>query len=410
MRKLIIGFTSIELLIVVGIIAAFSGVIYFIYDSVSDKRQVLAEIDNISTLLNKLSNATIASSYQNIQKDNLIDYGIVYNSEFNSFEVFGNDPKSLEFKYKDMNARQCSDFSLNLARFKGQYLLEIRINGKKVKYSPTEIAAECSKGLNDINLTFSNLSTQQVAMVQPGLPRIPPQYAEPGNFVPELPHSGIAGSVPDMSNAQKFVSIPIAPVKGVYVPPVGITDNPNVVVGGDIFDTGGYVKPIYEDNPPPAVTSGEDDLEFKPPVPKPPPPPPPPQPVVTPSTPWASYFFGTFRIYIPNNIDVNVFIRPSGTVSGSGLNEWCAKSNGVTTLPTNHKCPADYSYIGARITLDGSVVWNGTFNTTWRANIGGASNPLQATGSSNGSYITGAFISNAGVRTSFIAYRISDSY
>lgn len=129
-------------------------------------------------------------------------------------------------------------------------------------------------------------------------------------------------------------------------------------------------------------------------------------PTLSPATPWATYFSGTFKIYIANNVDVNVKISPDGTVSGSGINEWCTRGSS-TTLPSNHVCPSGYSYISANITIDGSVYWNGNFNTTWRANYGGAKNTLQANGSSNGSYIYGTFLSNEGTKIDFTASRIS---
>lgn len=466
--KKIKGYTLVELLIATGVISVASVGLYLIYGIASDWQKTNKEVKSLNLLFNEIDSATnTTGKYTGITLDNIP--GSSFTSSFNLFSVDSPTETKLNFEYKDVSTRNCTDFiSKMLSSSKN---ISAVINGKQItKNNLQDISLSCDAnyGKSDLIIVLNKelpvytIDTIVASVnppptphddvlvptvptpsplptipsfipptgipVMPNIGGVPPVYPEMGPIgnggLPVLGVDNGAGSTPPpfipptIAPTPPAAGVPPDEIDGEVLPPIKTTETRTVACpsGYTGLITQQRIRTFYQ---------GSGNITYTPwtqtgyaciliPPPPPPPPAPPPPPILSPSTPWASYFYGTFRIYVPNSLDVSIRITPSGAVSGSGLNEWC--QNGSTSIaPTSGRCPAGFSYIGAYISLDGSTYYNGVFNTVWRTNAhsdGSTStnNPLQAIGSSNGQYVSGAFINSYGQRLTYTAYRTSYSY
>ena len=267
------GFTSIELLLVIGIMSAISGAIYFIYGNASDKRIAASEFINIQVLVKKLVNATTASNYSNVSNQTLNDYGIYYQSEFQDFKIQGLSNTSFKVNYSQVPSRQCNDFLLKITTMKGEYVITQKINGKNIVSNMTNIVDGCNNNTNDVEIIFSGLSVQNIASVAPGTPKPLPVYAGEGTLNPAYPDRG---DVPtNLDSSGKNVNNPGKPIPGTYTPPTYVVAG-NPTPGGGATNPGSFIRPTYPTNNPlgPLYNPPDSGNEWVPAVPSIPPRPP----------------------------------------------------------------------------------------------------------------------------------------
>lgn len=313
------GFTQIEMIVVIGIVSVITTVVYFIQDSVSDRRQVSSEFSNVSKLVEKINSATTASSYAGLDNQKLIDMGIYYQSEFKDFEIKGLSNNSFQVNYNLLSSRMCNDFAMKTAVMKGEYKLTRKVNDVEVGFTPGDVANLCDNQQNKIELVFEGLNIQNIAMVNPGVPKPPPVYADEGALNPAYPDRG---DVPtNLSSSAKSVDNPNRPVIGTYIPPSYIvasvqSPTPSTTVSNP---SGVIVRPQYEkDNPlGPLVNPPDMGNEWVPAVP-----PIPPRPEAIAPPPPPSSYRGDFKVirgsanrYQPGNDGYVVW-------SNGSENEW----------------------------------------------------------------------------------------
>lgn len=268
------GYTNIELIIGVGVVSVLSTMGYFLYENTSDKRMVTSEIKNLVNLVNRLKDASQASTYEDLNRQKLESMGIFYHEELKNFEIKGIGENTFEVSYSQINSRQCNDFMAKTIFMKGDYVLLRNINDKSVGFALEDFVNLCSSPLNKISLVFTNLKINKIVSVTPGALKPPVQYAPEGSLLPPLPDRG---DVPiNMNQASKSVSNPNKPQVGQYIPPQNITVAVNIPNNNENHPNV-FVRPDYGDNNPLGPLNnlpdnGNEWIPVTPPIPPAPPP------------------------------------------------------------------------------------------------------------------------------------------
>lgn len=276
------GYTLIEILVATGVIGLASIGIYNIGLRVSDWRKSSQEFKALSKTFLEIENSNIANvEYIGINKDNLRNYSSGFNTVLNLSEINAESSTKLNFIYRDMSPRICSDFvSKMVSSSENVTALVNSVNINENKLNDIGVACSLDSGLNTVTIALNKREsdyTLATVVASINAPPSPPVDAP----IPSMP----LPQVPPVINP--YTPSGLNPGTYPLVTGGAPTFTPGPGGGGPIIVTSppGSINPVTPSvpnwNPPNVVRPGApynppDQLDQDPNPPPPPPPPPPP--------------------------------------------------------------------------------------------------------------------------------------
>lgn len=261
------GFTLIELIIVVGVMALAAASVYGLASIASDWRKSSAETQKLLILMRELDSATnITGSLAGIDMTNLsnISGGMDSSLDLKSITSVGTD--KLEFSYKDVNPRVCNDMGGKLLASANN--IELKVNGINILHAEdvSGLGVACSQNRNDLTIVMSKLNQNYtmtlsnpvvnvplpppappVPMTNHPMPLVVPQFvASVANPIVYGLSEG-AGQIPPPINNPPLSVTPSPPSNPsspppLFVPPV-VVEPPPPTSPGDTGGTPGATDP-----------------------------------------------------------------------------------------------------------------------------------------------------------------------
>ena len=163
------GFTLVETLLIIGIISLGTIGVYTIFNIASDWNKASNEALGLQNAVNRIERATNTSgNFTGITMNTLPVVGGGFSSFINMSDIVSPSPNTLNFIYRNMNGRICSNFVSKMLGMPGN--ISAVLNGVAVPNmsEASDITSKCTSDSNDVTISLSsNVSVAGLGFVTP---------------------------------------------------------------------------------------------------------------------------------------------------------------------------------------------------------------------------------------------------